>query len=59
MRRGSGPVVRNRFDIFKVRVSASQICKFNAKFERKKSRRSIFTSDEAAANEARERTGRP
>ncbi|EEF12765.1 hypothetical protein CAMRE0001_2322 [Campylobacter rectus RM3267] len=37
----------------------AEIYKFDFKFECKTIRRSIFTSDEAAANEARERTGRP
>ena len=36
-----------KFDIFKVRVSVTQICKFNFKFERKTIRRSIFVLDEA------------
>ena len=34
-------VNRLKFDIFKIRVSATQIYKFNFKFERKKLRRSI------------------
>ena len=42
-----------------MRVSATQIYKFDFKFECKVIRRSIFTSDEAAVNEPRERTGRP
>ena len=36
--------------IFKVRVSAAQIYKFDCKFEYKKSRRSIFVLDEALLN---------
>ncbi len=35
-------VNRLKFDIFKMRVSVTQICKFNFKFERKTIRRSIF-----------------
>ena len=37
----------------------AEIYKFNFKFEQKTIRRSIFSSDEAAASEARERTGCP
>ncbi|RRD54758.1 hypothetical protein EII16_04395 [Campylobacter rectus] len=33
---------KTKFSILEVRVSATQICKFDFKFERKKSRRSIF-----------------
>ncbi len=42
--------VHFKFSIFKVRVSAGQICKFGFKFEREKSRRSIFVLDEAFLN---------
>jgi len=48
-----------KFSIFAVRVSVTQICKFNFKFERKKLRRSIFVLDEAETTEERERTSRP
>ena len=48
-----------KFSVFMVRVSVSQIYKFNVKFERKTIRRSIFSLDEAETTEARERTGRP
>ena len=48
-----------KFSVFRVRVSVSQIYKFNVKFERKTIRRSIFSLDEAETTEARERTGRP
>ena len=37
----------------------TEICKFDFKFKYKMIRRSIFSSDEAAASEARERTSRP
>ena len=40
-----------KFSILKARVSVHQICKF----ERKESRHRIFSSDEAVANEAKER----
>ena len=53
MRRGSGLVVRNRFDIFKVRVLVNQIYKFDFKFEHKKSRHSIFSLDEAKMSRTR------
>ena len=56
MRRGSGLVVRNRFDIFKVRVLVTQIYKFDFKFERKKIRRSIFSLDEAKMSRTRAHT---
>jgi len=36
-----------KFEIFKIRVSVIQICKFDFKFERKKSRRRFFSLDEA------------
>ena len=42
-----------------MRVSATQIHEFDFKFERKTTRRSIFSLDEAETTEARERTGRP
>ena len=38
------------FSIFGVRVSATKICKFVFKFERKTIRRSIFVLDEALLN---------
>ena len=37
----------------------AEIYKFNFKFKYKTIRRSVFSSDEAAASEARERTSRP
>ena len=37
----------SKFSIFAVQVSVSKICKFDSKFERKKSRRSVFVIDEA------------
>jgi len=37
----------------------AEIYKFNFKFKCKTIRRSVFSSDEAAASEARERTSRP
>ena len=36
-----------KFDVFRVRVSATQICKFDFKFKYKKIRRSIFSLDKA------------
>ena len=51
--------LRIQIYVFTMRVSVSQIYKFNVKFERKTIRRSIFSLDEAETTEARERTSRP